>query len=130
MGVTIFGWIPSRHVLLRGFARFEKIPDRYKIGDLQIWDPEFKVPADIQEELLENLRNKPLIGVLVIKHSDGTIECFTDPNLKEFSMDGEIQLTAHKNSYWKLVFAMQRCVLKRLLYSLSMETSVHIILKK
>ena len=80
-------------VLLRGFAR-RKIPDRYQIGDLQIWDPEFKIPAYIQEKLLENLRNTPLIGVLVIKHSDGTIECFTDPNLKEFSLDGEIQLAA------------------------------------
>ena len=80
-------------VLLRGFAR-RKIPDRYHIGDLQIWDPEFKIPAYIEEKLLENLRNTPLIGVLVIKHSDGTIECFTDPNLKELSLDGEIQLAA------------------------------------
>ena len=81
-------------VLLRGFARYGKIPDRYQIGDLQIWDPEFKIPAHIQEKLLENLRNTPLIGVLVIKHSDGTIECFIDPNLKKFSLDGEIQLAA------------------------------------
>ena len=79
-------------VLLRGFVRYGKVPDR--IGDLQIWDPEFKVPDDIQERLLENLRNTPLIGLIVIKHSDGTIECFTDPNLKEFSLDGEIQLAA------------------------------------
>ena len=34
--------------------------------------------------------------MLVIKHSDGAIECFTDPNLKEFSLDGEIQLAAHE----------------------------------
>ena len=84
---------PPPVVLLRGFAR-RKIPDRYHIGDLQIWDPEFKIPAYIEEKLLENLRNTPLIGVLVIKHSDGTIECFTDPNLKELSLDGEIQLAA------------------------------------
>ena len=32
--------------------------------------------------------------MLVIKHSDGTIECFTDPKLKEFSLDGEVQLAA------------------------------------
>ena len=81
-------------VLLRGFARYGKIPDRYQIGDLQIWDPEFKVPDDIQERLLKKLRNTPLIGVIVIKHSDGEIECFTDPKLKEFSLDGEIQLAA------------------------------------
>ena len=83
-------------VLLRGFARYGKIPERYQIGDLHIWDPEFKIPADIKKELLENLRNTPLIGVLVVKHSDGEIECFTDPNLKEFSLDGEIQLAAHE----------------------------------
>ena len=77
-------------VLLRGFARYGKVPDQ--IGDLQIWDPEFKVPDDIQERLLKKLRNTPLIGVIVIKHSDGKIECFTDTNLKELSLDEEVQL--------------------------------------
>ena len=86
-------------VLLRGFVRYGKVPDR--IGDLQIWDPEFKVPDYIQERLLENLRNTPLIGLIVIKHSDGTIECFTDPNLKEFSLDGEIQLAADEQLIMK-----------------------------
>ena len=86
-------------VLLRGFVRYGKVPDR--IGDLQIWDPEFKVPDDIQERLLENLRNTPLIGLIVIKHSDGTIECFTDPNLKEFSFDGEKQLAADEQLIMK-----------------------------
>ena len=89
-------------VLLRGFARYGKIPDRYQIGDLQIWDPEFKIPAHyMQEKLLANLRNTPLIGVLVIKHSDGTIECFTDPNLKELSLEGEIQLAADEQLIMK-----------------------------
>ena len=88
-------------VLVRGVARYGKIPDRYQIGDLQIWDPEFKIPAHIQEKPLENLRNTPLIGLIVIKHSDGTIECFTDPNLKEFSLDGEIQLAADEQLIMK-----------------------------
>ena len=86
-------------VLLRGFVRYGKVPDQ--IGDLQIWDPEFKVPDDIQERLLENLRNTPLIGLIVIKHSDGTIECFTDPNLKELSLDGEIQLASDEQLIMK-----------------------------
>ena len=86
-------------VLLRGFVRYGKVPDR--IGDLQIWDPEFKVPDYIQERLLENLRNTPLIGLIVIKHSDGTIECFTDPNLKELSLDGEIQLASDEQLIMK-----------------------------
>ena len=77
-------------VLLRGFVRYGKVPDQ--IGDLQIWDPEFKVPDDIQERLLKKLRNTPLIGLIVIKHGDDEIECYTDPNLKELSLDGEIQL--------------------------------------
>ncbi|XP_022804645.1 uncharacterized protein LOC111341875 [Stylophora pistillata] len=85
-------------VLLRGFARYGKAPDR--IGDLQIWDPGFKVPDDIQERLLKKHRNTPLIGVIVMKHSDGSIECCTDPNLKELSLDGEVQLAADE----KLVF--------------------------
>ena len=85
-------------VLLRGFAR-RKIPDRYHIGDLQIWDPEFKIPAYIEEKLLEILRNTPLIGVLVIKHSDGTIECFTDPNLKNYRWTGKYSLLQMNNSY-------------------------------
>ena len=81
-------------VLLRGFARYGKVPDRYQMGDLQIWNPEFKVPADIQEELLHKHRKTPLIGLLIIKHSDGTIKYSPVPNLKEFSLDGEIQLAA------------------------------------
>ena len=81
-------------VLLRGFARYGKMPDRFQMGDLQIWDPEFKVPADIQEELLHKHRKTPLIGLLIIKHSDGTIKYSPVPNLKEFSLDGEIQLAA------------------------------------
>ena len=79
-------------VLLRGFARNGKVPDQ--IGDLQIWDPEFKVPAYLQEKLLHEHRKTPLIGLLIIKHRDGTIKYSPVPNLKEFSLNGEIQLAA------------------------------------
>ena len=34
--------------------------------------------------------------MIVIKHSNGEIEYFTDPNLKEFSLDGEIQLATNE----------------------------------
>ena len=81
-------------VLLRGFARYGKVPDQ--TSDLQIWDPKFKVPADIQEELLRKHCKTPLIGLLIIMHSDGTINHSTVPNLKESSLVGEIQLAAHE----------------------------------
>lgn len=32
----------------------------------------------------------------VIKHSDGSIECYIDPNLKKVSLDGDIQLAANE----------------------------------
>ena len=81
-------------VLLRGFARYGKVPDQ--TSDLQIWDPKFKVPADIQEELLRKHCKTPLIGLLIIMHSDGTINHSTVPNLKESSLVGEIQLAANE----------------------------------
>ena len=76
-------------VLLRGFARYGKVPDQ--TSDLQIWDPKFKVPADIQEDMLHKHCKTPLIGLLIIMHSDGTINHSTVPNLKESSLNGEIQ---------------------------------------
>ena len=94
MGVTILRCIPSR-------CFNERFRSLWKgtwsdIGDLQIWDPEFKVPDDIQDRLLKKHLKTPLIGVIVIKHSNGEIEYFTDPNLKEFSLDGEIQLATNE----------------------------------
>lgn len=88
--------------MLRGFARYGKAPDR--IGDLQIWDPGFKVPDAIQERLLDKHHKTPLIGMIVIKHSDGSIECYTDPNLKELSLDGEIRLAADEKLVLKSCF--------------------------
>lgn len=34
--------------------------------------------------------------MIVIKHSDGSIECYIDPNLKKVSLDGDIQLAANE----------------------------------
>ena len=81
-------------VVLRSFVRYGEISCRK--GDLQIWDPEFQVPDHILKTLHRNLRNIPLIGVLVIKHSDGRINYYGVPNLEEFSLDGEIELAAHE----------------------------------
>ena len=81
-------------VLLRGFARYGEVPDQTR--DLQIWHPKFKVPADIKEELLRKHCKTPVIGLLIIKHSDGTINHSTVPNLKGSSLNGEIQLAANE----------------------------------
>ena len=47
-------------------------------------------------KLLKMFSHTPLIGLLVVKHSDSTITYFTVPNLKEFSLDKEIQLAANE----------------------------------
>ena len=81
-------------VVLRSFVRHGEIS--YRQEDLQIWDPEFQVPDDIQGRLLYKFRNKPLVGIRVIKLSDGSTECYVDQNLKQFTLDEEIQLDTGK----------------------------------
>ena len=81
-------------VVLRSFVRHGVIS--YRQEDLQIWDPEFQVPDDIQGRLLDKFRNKPLVGIRVIKLSDGSTKCYVDQNLKQFTFDGEIQLDTGK----------------------------------
>ena len=85
---------PPPVVVLRSFVRHGEIS--YRQEDLQIWDPEFQVPDDIQGRLLYKFRNKPLVGIRVIKLSDGSTECYVDQNLKQFTLDEEIQLDTGK----------------------------------
>ena len=85
---------PPPVVVLRSFVRHGEIS--YRQEDLQIWDPEFQVPDDIQGRLLDKFRNKPLVGIRVIKLSDGSTECYVDQNLKQFTLDEEIQLDTGK----------------------------------
>ena len=78
-----------------------------------------------RDRLLCRFRNNPSAGVRIIVLSNGKAECCTDPNSKEFSLDGDwYSFLSMNNSYWKLMFAMERCLLKTLLYSLIMETCV------
>ena len=91
---TQFSKRPPPVVVLRSFVRHGKIS--YRQEDLQIWDPEFQVPDDIQGRLLDKFRNKPLVGIRVIKLSDGSTECYVDQNLKQFTLDEEIQLDTGK----------------------------------
>ena len=81
-------------VVLRSFVRHGEIS--YRQEDLQIWDPEFQVPDDIQERLFRSFRNKPLVGIRVIKLSDRSTACYVDHNLKQFTLDEEIQLDTGK----------------------------------
>ena len=85
---------PPPVVVLRSFVRHGEIS--YRQEDLQIWDPEFQVPDDIQGRLLYKFRNKPLVGIRVIKLSNGSTECYVDHNLKQFTLDEEIQLDTGK----------------------------------
>ena len=91
---TQFSKIHPPVVVLRSFVRYGEIS--YRQDDLQIWDPEFQVPDDIQGRLLDKFRNKPLVGIRVIKLSDGSTKCYVDQNLKQFTFDGEIQLDTGK----------------------------------
>ena len=85
---------PPPVVVLRSFVRHGEIS--YRQEDLQIWDPEFQVPDDIQGRLLYKFRNKPLVGIRVIKLSNGSTGCHVDQNLKQFTSDEEIQLDTGK----------------------------------
>ena len=85
---------PPPVVVLRSFVRHGEIS--YRQEDLQIWDPEFQVPDDIQERLFHSFWNKPLVGIRVIKLSNGSTECYVDHNLKQFTLDEEIQLDTGK----------------------------------
>ena len=90
---------PPNVVVLRSLVRYGHISDRK--GDLQIWDPEFQVPECIHNTALQRLHNVPLIGVIAIKHSDGGVKWYIDSSLKEFSLDGEIQLDADEQLIMK-----------------------------
>ena len=91
---TQFSERPPPVVVLRSFVRRGEIS--YQKEDLQIWDPEFQVPSDIQERLFHSFWNKPPVGVRVIKLSNGSTECHVDHNLKQFTLDEEIQLDTGK----------------------------------
>ena len=91
---TQFSKRPPPVVVLRSFVRHGEIS--YRQEDLQIWDPEFQVPSEIQERLFHSFWNKPRVGVRVIKLSNGSTECHVDQNLKQFTLDGETQLDTGK----------------------------------
>ncbi|CAH3119290.1 unnamed protein product, partial [Pocillopora meandrina] len=91
---TQFSERPPPVVVLRSFVRRGEIS--YQKEDHQIGDPEFQVPSDIQERLFHSFWNKPPVGVRVIKLSNGSTECYVDHNLKQFTLDEEIQLDTGK----------------------------------
>ena len=78
---------PPPVIVLRGIARYGRIS-----GDLQVGDPEFKIPDDIQDKLLTKHCKTPETGVRLIRYSDGTLECHSYQNFKKFSLDDDIKL--------------------------------------
>ena len=81
---------PPPVVVLRSIARYGRIS--YQLGDLQVWDPEFKIPDDIQDKLLTKHCHTPETGVRIIRYSDGTLECHNYQNFKKFFLDKDIKL--------------------------------------
>ena len=77
-------------VVLRSIARYGKVS--YQLGDLQVWDPEFKIPDDIQDLLLTKHCLTPETGVRIIRNSDGTLECHSYQNFEKFFLDEDIKL--------------------------------------
>ena len=81
-------------VVLRSFVCHGEIS--YREEHLQIWDPEFQVPDNIKARLLYGFRNEPLVGVRIIKFSNGSTEFYVDHNLKQLTLGRDIQLDTGK----------------------------------
>ena len=91
---TRFSEISPPVVVLRSFVCHGEISDREE--HVQIWDPEFQVPDDIKARLLDGFRNEPLVGIRIIKFSNGSTEFYVDQNLKQFTLGRDIQLDTGK----------------------------------
>ena len=85
---------PPPVVVLRSFIRHGQIS--YQEGDLQIWDPEFQFPDEIQRKLLKECSHIPLIGVRIMKLSNGLVACQVDRDLKQFKSHEKLQLASEK----------------------------------
>ena len=81
---------PPPVVVLRSIARYGRISKQ--LGELQVWDPEFKIPDDIQDKLLTKHCDTPETGVRIIRYSDGTLECHNYQNFKKFFLNEDIKL--------------------------------------
>ena len=87
---TQFPGNPPPVVVLRSIARYGKIS--YQLGDLQVFDPEFIIPEDIQERLIRKHRHTHAIGVRIIRNSDGTLECHDCLDFTKFFLNDDIEL--------------------------------------
>ena len=81
---------PPPVIVLRGIARYGRISKQ--LGELQVWDPEFKIPDDIQDKLLTKHCDTPETGVRIIRYSDGRLECHNYQNFKKFFLNEDIKL--------------------------------------
>ena len=85
---------PPPVVVLRSFIRHGQIS--YREEDLQIWDPEFQVPDEIQRKLLKECSHIPLLGVRIMKLRNGLVACQVDRDLKQFTSHEKLQLASEK----------------------------------
>ena len=91
---TQFSERPPPVVVLRSFIRHGKISNQEE--DLQICDPEFQVPDEIQRKLLKECSHIPLLGVRIMKLSNGLVEYQVDRDLKQFKSYEKLQLASEK----------------------------------
>ena len=91
---TRFSERPPPVVVLRSFVCHGEIS--YREEHVQIWDPKFQVPDNIKARLLDGFRNEPLVGIRIIKFSNGSTEFYVDQNLKQFTLGRDIQLDTGK----------------------------------
>ena len=63
-------------------------------------------------------------GVRIIRNSDGALECHDYQDFKKFFLDEDIELTKDEFLFMKTRIRHGRCVLKTLMYNLSLEIFV------
>ena len=108
--------------MLRSIARYGKISN--KLGDLQVWDPEFKIPDDIQNELYTKHCHTPATGLRIVRHSDGTLESHDYQNFKTFFLDDNIRLGKDEFLFMKTRIHHGKVSFEDVMYSLSLEMCI------
>lgn len=78
----------------------------------------------IRERLLIKRRHTHDSGVRIIRNSDGALECHDYQDFKKFFLDEDIELTKDEFLFMKTRIRHGRCVLKTLMYNLSLEIFV------
>ena len=71
------------YVKLRSLLRYGIIS--LKLEDLQLWDPEFRVPDKLTQRLFRQYQRTPVTGVTIVQCADGTLKWSVDSHLVDVS---------------------------------------------